>query len=130
MCTVHYIVHLQCTFSLSYIHTKLRDSDVLAWILGQRKMGQLLGAFGLLDLPCYGPFSLGARFETYGPVVSLILRFFLLRSLFFFNFPNYFSGRGKPRILNQWVRGHDCIHVLYFHRRPHNDPLGPKHVAY
>jgi len=27
-CTVHYIVHLQCTFSL--IHMKVRDSDVLA----------------------------------------------------------------------------------------------------
>jgi len=35
--------------------------------------------------PCYGPFSLGARFETYGPFISLIFQFF-------------FSGRSKPRI--------------------------------
>jgi len=29
MCAVHYIVHLQCTFSVSRIHMKVRDSDVL-----------------------------------------------------------------------------------------------------
>jgi hypothetical protein len=34
--------------------------------------------------PCYGPFSFGARFETYEPVISLIFQFF--------------SGRGKPRV--------------------------------
>jgi hypothetical protein len=26
--------------------------------------------------PCYGPFSLGARFETYDPFISLIFQFF------------------------------------------------------
>jgi hypothetical protein len=35
-------------------------------------MSQVLGAFGLLD---FGLFSLGARFETYEPFVSLIFRF-------------------------------------------------------
>jgi hypothetical protein len=34
--------------------------------------------------PCYGPFSLGGRFETYEPFIYLIF--------------NFFSGRGKPRI--------------------------------
>jgi hypothetical protein len=34
--------------------------------------------------PCYGPFSLGARFETYEPFISLIFQFF--------------SGRSKQRI--------------------------------
>jgi hypothetical protein len=43
-CTVHCIVHLQCTF----VCMKVRDSDVLAWIRGQSKMSQVLGAFGLL----------------------------------------------------------------------------------
>jgi hypothetical protein len=43
---------------------------------GQRKMSQLLDAFGLLDSPYYGPFSLGARFETYEPFTSSILNFF------------------------------------------------------
>jgi hypothetical protein len=34
--------------------------------------------------PCYGPFSLGPRLETYEPFVSLIFKIV--------------SGRGKPRI--------------------------------
>jgi hypothetical protein len=42
-CAVHYIVHLQCTFCL--VRMKVRDSDVLAWVRGQRKMSQVLGAF-------------------------------------------------------------------------------------
>ena len=29
-CTVHYIVHLQCSFCLSLVCMKVRDSDVLA----------------------------------------------------------------------------------------------------
>jgi hypothetical protein len=33
--------------------------------------------------PCYGPFSLGARFETYEPFISLIF--------------NFFSVSGEPR---------------------------------
>jgi hypothetical protein len=43
--------------------------------------------------PCFGPFSLGGRFQTYEPSISVIFLFF---------------SRGKPRILNQWIRGHDC----------------------
>jgi hypothetical protein len=45
--------------------------------------------------PCYGPFSLGASFETYEQFISLIY--------------NFFSGRDKPPILNQWIRRHDYI---------------------
>ena len=32
MCTVHYIVQLQCTYSLSHsvVHMKIRDSEILA----------------------------------------------------------------------------------------------------
>jgi len=55
-------------------------------------MSQVLGAFGLLDFT-NGPFSLGARFETYEPFISLIFQFF-------------FSGGGKPRI-----RGSACNYV-------------------
>jgi hypothetical protein len=54
-------------------------------------MSQELGAFGLLGL---GPFSLGARFGTYEPFISLIFQFS--------------SGRDKSRVLNQWIRGHTC----------------------
>jgi hypothetical protein len=45
--------------------------------------------------PCYGPFSLGAHFETYEPFIS-------------WNF-KFFSGRGKPRVLNQCVQRHDSF---------------------
>jgi hypothetical protein len=41
---------------------------------------------GCWILQVYSQFSLGARFETYEPFISLIFQFF--------------SGRGKPRILN------------------------------
>jgi hypothetical protein len=34
---------------------KVRDSDVLAWVRGQRKMSQVLGAFGLLDFTMLQP---------------------------------------------------------------------------
>jgi hypothetical protein len=47
-----------------------------AWVRGQRKMRQLLGAFGLLDFTMLGrPFSFGARFETYKPFIYLIFQF-------------------------------------------------------
>jgi len=32
-----------------------------AWVRGQRKMSQEMGAFGLLGAPNYGPLSLGGR---------------------------------------------------------------------
>jgi hypothetical protein len=52
-CTVHYNVHLQCTFTLS--NTYERDSDILVLIWGQRKMSQVLGTFGLLDFTMLWP---------------------------------------------------------------------------
>jgi hypothetical protein len=52
---------------------KVWDSDVLAWVLGQWKMSQVRGAFGLLDFTMLGLFSLGVRFETF---ISLIFFFF------------------------------------------------------
>jgi hypothetical protein len=48
-CTNHYIVHLQCTFSLRFVRMKITDSEVLAWVWGQRKMSQLPDTFVLLD---------------------------------------------------------------------------------
>jgi hypothetical protein len=63
---------------------KERDYDVLAAVRGQRKMSQVLGAFGLLDFTMLRPFPLGGRFESSEPFIYLVLKFF--------------SGRGKPRI--------------------------------
>jgi hypothetical protein len=54
---------------------KVRDSNILAWVPGQRKMIQVLGAFGLLDFTMLGSFSLSARFETYELFFYLILKF-------------------------------------------------------
>jgi hypothetical protein len=41
-------------------------------------MSQVLGAFRLLDSLCYGPLSLGARFETYvyETFICVIFNFF------------------------------------------------------
>jgi hypothetical protein len=49
---------------------KVRDSEVLEWVWGQRKMG----AFGCWISPSYCAFSLGMRFETYDPFI--IFQFF------------------------------------------------------
>jgi hypothetical protein len=87
-CTVHYILHLQSTFSR--VCMKVSDSDVLAWVWGQRKMSQVLGAFGLLD------------FTMLRPILAWYT-FWNLWIIYFFNFTIFFSGRGKPRI-----QEHDC----------------------
>jgi len=55
-----------------------------AWQQGQRKMSQVMGAFGLLD------------FTMLQPVLAW-RAFWNLWNVYFFNFPN-FSGRGKPRL--------------------------------
>jgi hypothetical protein len=55
---------------------------------------------------CYGPFSLGTRFETYKQFI-----FFLIFKYFFRAVVNH--RYLKPRILNQWIRGHTCIFKAY-----------------
>jgi hypothetical protein len=56
-----------------------------AWVRGQRKMSQVLGVFGLLDFTMLRPVLARRAFRNLGTV-------------YFFNFPIFFSGRGKPRI--------------------------------
>jgi hypothetical protein len=51
---------------------KVRDSDVLAWFCGQRKMSQVLGMFGLLDSTFLWPLSFGKHFETYESFIYLV----------------------------------------------------------
>jgi nitrate reductase NapE component len=54
---------------------KVRDSDILAWVQGQRK-SQVLGAFGLLDFTMLWPvLAWHVCFETYKPFISLIFQF-------------------------------------------------------
>jgi hypothetical protein len=62
-CTLHctFIVYctLHCTFIVycTLVGVKVRDSDVLAWVWGQKNMRQVLRTFGLLDFTVLG-FSL------------------------------------------------------------------------
>jgi hypothetical protein len=65
-------------------------------------MSQVLGAFWLLD------------FTMLRPVLAW-RAFWNVWNVYLFNFP-FFLGRGKPRILNQWIRGHDC--TCHFSYRP------------
>jgi hypothetical protein len=71
-------------------------------------MGQVLCAFWLLDFTILGPFSLGGRFESHETFSSLIFKFF--------------SGPGEPRILNQCIRGHDCISTYARTNRSFKEP--------
>jgi hypothetical protein len=57
---------------------KARDSDVLLWVQGQRKMSQVLAVFWLLD------------FTILRPVLAWHA-FWNSRTVYFFNFP-IFSG--------------------------------------
>jgi hypothetical protein len=71
-CTLH------CTFIVySLVCTKVRDSDVLVWVWGQRKMRQVLGTFGLMDL-------------TMLWTVAAQRPFWNLWTIYFFNFPIFF----------------------------------------
>jgi hypothetical protein len=63
---------------------KVRDSDVLGWVRGQRKMSHVLGAFGLLEFTMLRPHSRLAR------VFKLMNRLCL-------DFSIFISGRFKPR---------------------------------
>jgi hypothetical protein len=51
---------------------------------GKGRRAKYWARLACLISPRFGPLSLGARFETYGPSISLIF--------------NLFSGRGKPWI--------------------------------
>jgi hypothetical protein len=61
-------------------------------------MSQVQGAFGLLDFTLLGAFSLGDSYQTYEQFISVIFKFF-------------FSGLGKPRILNQRIWRYDYINI-------------------
>jgi len=67
-----------------------------AWVRGQRKMSQVLGAFGLLDFAVLRSVLAWRAFSNLRKIYFLILRF-------------YFSGRGQTRILNPRKRRSTCI---------------------
>ena len=73
-----------------------------AWVRGQRKMSQILDAFGLLD------------FTMLRPVLAW-RAFWNLRTVYFFNFPNFFGPR--PTAFN-WNRGYGvpavCVYIYMY----------------
>jgi hypothetical protein len=62
--------------SLSLVRMKLRESDVLARVRGQRKMSQVVGAFGQLDFTMLRAVLAWRSFGTYEPFIYLIFQYF------------------------------------------------------
>jgi len=96
---IHRLLHSSCCFlntNTAITRQLVRKARTLeaewwqvcgeAWVRGQRKMSQVLAEFGLLD------------FTLLRPILSW-RAFWNLRIVYFFNFPNIFSGRGEPRII-------------------------------
>jgi hypothetical protein len=87
----------------------VRDSDVLEWVRGQRKVSQVLGAFGLLD------------FTMLRPVLAW-RAFWNLLTVSFFGFSNFFraavnrgywlSGYGGTTVCS-WCQHFSCCHLGY-----------------
>jgi hypothetical protein len=85
-CTLH------CTFTvyfLSLVLTKISDSDVLASVRGQRKMIQVLGAFGLLDFTMLRPILAWGEFWN-------------LWAVYFFNSPIFRAAVNR----GYWISGY------------------------
>jgi hypothetical protein len=95
---IHRFLHSSCCFlntNTAITRQLIRTAKTLeeewwqvwgeACVRGQRKMSQVPGAFGLLDF-------------TMLRSVLAWRAFWKLWTFYFFNFPNYFSGRGKPRL--------------------------------
>jgi hypothetical protein len=64
---------------------KVRGSDILAWVWGQRKKSQVLGTFGLLDFTIHCFLSLFVSLEVsdaYVNVLCIIMFYFMLQTFF------------------------------------------------
>ena len=96
---IHRILHSSCCFlntntaitrqlilTVRTLEAEWRQVCGEAWVRGQREMSQVMGAFGLLDFTMLRSFLFWRTFGTYKSFISLIFQIF-------------FSGRGKPRII-------------------------------
>jgi hypothetical protein len=68
--------------TLSLVRMKVRDYDIKAWVRGQRKMSQVLGASGLLDFAMLRP----------RPILPW-RAFWNLWTVYFINLPVFFRSR-------------------------------------
>ena len=95
---IHWLLHSSCCFlnTNTMITQQLTATARMlkaewwqvcgeVWVRGQRKMSQVLGAFGLLDFTMLWPILAWHAFLT-------------LWTVYFFHFPNCFSGRSQPWI--------------------------------
>jgi hypothetical protein len=71
MCTVHYIVHLQCTFSLSCTY-KSKGFCRFSMGMGTKEDESSTGSIWAAGFHCFT----GACYENYEPFISLISPFF------------------------------------------------------
>jgi hypothetical protein len=79
-------------------------------------MSQVLARLGCWISPCYTPFSLGARFETYEPFIYLIFNFFRAAV----NRGYWISGYGGTTVYNELIicaliayRKHGCSSLVF-----------------
>jgi hypothetical protein len=79
---------------------KVRDSDVLAWVPGQRKMSQVIGAFGLLDF-------------TMLQLVLAWCSFWNLWNTYFYKFPIFFRAAVNRGSWTSRYGGTTVCHTAY-----------------
>jgi len=101
---IHRLLHSSCCFlntNTAITQQLIGTARMLeAWIRGQRKMSQVLGAFGLLDITMLRPVVTWHAFWNLWTFISLMFQIF--------------SDRGKPRILNPRIQGSTCTLFLGF----------------
>jgi len=86
---IHWLLHSSCCFlntNTAIMRRLIWTARTLeaewwqvcreAWVQGQRKMSKYWAHLGCWISPCYCPFSLVVRFETYEPFISLIFQVF------------------------------------------------------
>jgi hypothetical protein len=98
-CTVHYIVHLQCTVSLSHTYESNRfwHSSVG---MGTKEDESITGCVS----------TGGFHHATARSRLAHVSKLMNCLSL------SFLSGHSKPQVMNQWIRGHNCIcflHILH-----------------
>jgi hypothetical protein len=92
---LNFLTHnLVCALSSGNSHVGLPLSTIIFFSRHATGM-YILGAFGLLDFTMLRPLLAWSTVRN-------------LWTVYLFNFPIFFSGRGKPRILHQRIRGPHC----------------------
>jgi hypothetical protein len=89
---------LHCSFTVFFLSYESKVFWRFSVGTETKERSQVLGAFALLDFT----------------MLRLILAGRAFWNLWTVNFFNFFSGRCKPRKLDQWIWGHDCIYIYIY----------------